>query len=287
MFLEIALFCTAFVIAPVSLDENVTEASHYFIHPKDSKTPKPRIIGGQEVAAHSYPFQAALRIFKGGDGYFCGGSLISNHWVLTAAHCLNFDPDKVEVTLGAHNLNNLSTALVMTSTSYRYHKDYNGTTYQYDVGLIRLPKNVTFTDQIRPVVLANGTNQFADASGTIIGWGQTNTEYLAAVLQSVNVTLLSNEACAATSLEYQKLIVNMHLCTSGEGVVGSCNGDSGGPLMVDGVQVGIVSFGPTDCLLGYPSVFARVSYYHDWIWANAVDGAGGCYSSLLLTVFGL
>lgn len=52
---------------------------------------------------------------------------------------------------------------------------------------------------------------------------------------------------------------------SGNGTVGSCNGDSGGPLLVDGIQVGIVSFGVNDCAASYPSVYTRVTDFYSWI----------------------
>lgn len=100
---------------------------------------------------------------------------------------------------------------------------------------------------------------------------------------------MTNEACAAYQ-EYSSYIVSHHLCTAGKnfdinikqlngskttlyftkyllgnGTVGSCNGDSGGPLLVDGIQVGLVSFGVSDCSAGYPSVYTRVTDFYSWI----------------------
>lgn len=58
---------------------------------------------------------------------------------------------------------------------------------------------------------------------------------------------------------------------SGVGSVGVCSGDSGGPLLVDGVQVGVISFGTVDCQLGLPSVYTGLTEYRDWILENAKD----------------
>lgn len=83
--------------------------------------------------------------------------------------------------------------------------------------------------------------------------------------------ILSNEDCK--SIEHYDLVIQpTHLCISGvsnDVKVGTCNGDSGGPLAVHGVQVGLVSFGYSDCEAGKPSVFTRLSKYRDWIRENS------------------
>lgn len=83
--------------------------------------------------------------------------------------------------------------------------------------------------------------------------------------------ILSNEECESIE-PYDLVIQSTHLCLSGvsdEVKVGTCNGDSGGPLAVGGIQVGLVSFGYTDCEAGMPSVFTRLSEYRDWIRENS------------------
>lgn len=76
----------------------------------------------------------------------------------------------------------------------------------------------------------------------------------------------------------------MHICTSGVGTIGVCSGDSGGPLLVNGVQVGITSFGTTNCSLSMPSVFTRITEFQSWIWENAKDGGNSLDSLRLTTV---
>ncbi|KAJ8972757.1 hypothetical protein NQ314_000049 [Rhamnusium bicolor] len=82
------------------------------------------------------------------------------------------------------------------------------------------------------------------------------------------------------------IIKPSHVCTSGAGIVGACTGDSGGPLLVNGVQVGIVSFGFQVCTLGLPTIYTRVSEFSDWIEENAVDGSSSyehLYYSLIVS----
>ncbi|KAH1010988.1 hypothetical protein HUJ04_000434 [Dendroctonus ponderosae] len=84
------------------------------------------------------------------------------------------------------------------------------------------------------------------------------------VLRFVDLEVISNDKCISYE-DYVPYIVDQHLCTSGIGIVGSCNEDSGGPLVVNGTQIAIVSFGVVNCSAGIPSVYVRLSYFADWI----------------------
>nr|CAH0106510.1 unnamed protein product [Daphnia galeata] len=229
-----------------------------------------RIVGGTEAVPHSLPWQVALFI---DDQYFCGGSLISNEWVLTAAHCADaavfFD-----IYLGSHNVRLTAaeepTRVEIRSTEYTVHPDWASIRARNDVALIKLPAPIEFTPEIQPVCLAPSTE--SDHTGDILhisGWGRRSDNALgiSPVLHEVDVPCISNAECAAT---FGNTIQPGNICVDTTGGHGSCDGDSGGPLtFVNGGvhnQVGIVSFGSSaGCEVGYPDAFARVSYYADWI----------------------
>lgn len=85
---------------------------------------------------------------------------------------------------------------------------------------------------------------------------------IASELNRVDLLIISNDVCRNT---FGVIVQPQHICTSGQGVVGGCNGDSGGPLTVNGLQVGIVSFGSAQCEAQNPTAYARVSHFIDWI----------------------
>ncbi|KAH0819926.1 hypothetical protein GEV33_002865 [Tenebrio molitor] len=230
----------------------------------------PRIIGGQEATPHSIPYQTFLEVYSDSEGWYCGGSLISENYVLTAGHC-GEDAVEAHVTLGAHKpLQTEDTQVQSVSKDIKIHEDYDGDQVINDVGLIKLPESVTLNDAIKPVTLpskADADNDFAGETARVSGWGLTDgfDTDLSEVLNYVDVEVISNEKCEDT---FGSLVPSI-LCTSGDAYTGSCSGDSGGPLIKDDVQIGVVSFGIIYCLPGYPSGFSRVTSFLDWIATNS------------------
>ncbi|KAJ8972754.1 hypothetical protein NQ314_000046 [Rhamnusium bicolor] len=105
--------------------------------------------------------------------------------------------------------------------------------------------------------------------GIIAGWGRTYNDQdgVTPILRYVISNILTNDECKSID-PYAGVIQPTHLCLSGySGTrnVGSCNGDSGGPLSSNGIQIGVVSFGYNDCEAGKPSVFTRLTEFKDWI----------------------
>ncbi|XP_018570823.1 brachyurin-like [Anoplophora glabripennis] len=233
----------------------------------ESTLPEGRIIGGSEVSRNSVPYQAALLI---NGASLCGGSLISTNRVLTAAHC-TIRASNVNVRLGAHAFNtNEATQVRITSTSIRNHANYDqGGFAANDVAIVLLPSAVTLNNNIRTISLAPANSgTFAGSRAFLSGWGRTSdaSNAVSAVLRGVNLNIITNAVCAQS---YGNNVLASSICTSGAGTVGACNGDSGGPLVVGNVQVGVVSFGSTQCQARNPTVFARVSSFRNWISTNA------------------
>merc|ERR1711892_1415662 len=102
-----------------------------------------RIVGGAEATPHSYPWMAALFV---DDAWFCGGTLISDEWVLTAAHCAT-DASEMKVMLGAHNVRDDSEEgrLELVTRDFFTHEKYSQITLHNDLALVHLPEAVNFT----------------------------------------------------------------------------------------------------------------------------------------------
>jgi secreted trypsin-like serine protease len=228
----------------------------------------PRIVGGQEADPHSWQHQVAVYI---NGNSFCGGSIIDESWVLTAAHCcagVSF----IDVVAGAHDLsvNEPSQVRITVPGANVYqHEDYGQFYLTNDVCLLNLPTPLIFNDFISAVQLST-EDPPPDTIVTSTGWGKTadGPGSVNDVLKEANVPVISNEECAAL---YGPITVNdKSICTGVVEGAGTCNGDSGGPLNHEGTTIGVTSFvSSAGCESGNPDGFARVSGFLDWIEATS------------------
>ncbi|XP_067635726.1 collagenase-like [Eurosta solidaginis] len=230
----------------------------------------PRIINGQTAAANDIPYQAGLSLFDGENTLFCGGSLISKEWVLTAAHC-TLNAISGTVYLGSINRLDSIVRLEVDKCDIKGHTAYDTETLKNDIALIKIPA-VKYSATIQPVSLPNCAStypSYVDETVVASGCGRTSdkTTTYSPVLQFVNLKVISNEACAK---EYPDIHPE-NLCTSTVNRIGHCKGDSGGPLVSASslLQIGIISFHSQDgCEAGLPAGHTRVTSYLDWIQAN-------------------
>ncbi|XP_055626921.1 chymotrypsin-1-like [Toxorhynchites rutilus septentrionalis] len=221
-----------------------------------------RIVGGSNAIEGQFPFQVSLR---SSDGiHFCGGTIIDNRWILTAAHCtIGRAPTQMVVVAGTLLLSSGGTTHQVLRVVY--HPHFSLTRWENDVSLVELTTPIVFTNNVGPVELeASFVNEASGAQAA--GWGLTSNPGSASNhLQWIEATIISLAACReAYSPDNADHVYDNTICTSSPVGIGICSGDAGGPLMLGGRQQGIASWG-VPCAVGYPDVFARVSSHRSWI----------------------
>jgi secreted trypsin-like serine protease len=222
-----------------------------------------RIVGGTLVDANDPKWEFIVSVQNGS---LCGGSLIADEWVLTAAHCW------YGVTLDTQNhkvgVNNIVLAQqdFYNIASVTIHPNYNDYTTDNDLALIKLSTPVT---GVTPVILDRSSPLTANLESWVAGWGTMayGTYNTPTSLMQVMVPIVDFDTCNASYSHY--LTENMICAGYMEGGKDACQGDSGGPLLSDTngqwVQSGIVSWGVGCAYENYPGVYTKVQNYIAWI----------------------
>jgi len=247
-------------------------------HNKDA----PRIVNGRETGKNEYPSYAALyRVIRNTfsnretRNLYCGGSLISDRYVLTASHCMAFPASEIQVVLGGHDMEQAEPSRISVGVEKIIkHENYNARTVKNDVALLKLKESVRFTSQISPVCLPpkHFTDNTYNRQGTVMGYGTTNYQGSGTtVLHDVDLKIESSSTCSGYPGNYRTLVTEDNICTHTHGK-DACQGDSGGPLVFekDGrlVQIGVVSWGIDCAKIDQPGVYAKVENFMDWIYRH-------------------
>ncbi|GAB5581713.1 kallikrein-8 isoform X1 [Prionailurus iriomotensis] len=246
-----------------------------------------KVLGGQECEAHSQPWQTAL--FQG-VRLLCGGVLINDNWVLTAAHCKK---QKYTVRLGEHSLKKKdSSEQEMAVAQSIPHPCYNSSSedHSHDLMLIRLRGQASLGPQVKPINLADHCPQ-AGQKCTISGWGTVTSprENFPDTLNCAEVEIFPLKKCKDV---YPGEVTDGMICAGDSNGADSCQdrvqteegikgaredvhagkspklevGDSGGPLVCDGVLQGITSWGSDPCgRPERPGIYTNICRYLDWI----------------------
>ncbi|XP_073898195.1 transmembrane protease serine 11C-like [Castor canadensis] len=227
-----------------------------------------KIAGGQDAEEGEWPWQASL---QQNNIHRCGATLISNTWLVTAAHCF----------IKASNPKdwNVSFGLLLSDPQIRrtikdiiIHEKYRYPAHDNDIAVVRLSSPVLYSSNIRRACLPEITHKLPPNSDVVVtGWGTLKSDGKSPnILQKGLVKIIDNKTCNSEKV-YGGVITPGMLCAGFlEGHVDACQGDSGGPLVSEDSKgtwflVGIVSWGDECALPNKPGVYTRVTHYRDWI----------------------
>jgi secreted trypsin-like serine protease len=239
-----------------------------------------RIVGGGVASYAEWPWQISLRQYKNGKfKHKCGAALLTNKWVVTAAHCVkDISPSNLMVRAGEYHVLNQNEAHPHIDRRVRKvvtHKQFDKFTYEYDIALLELHgSNVKYQPNIIPICLPDSDNNLVGQRGWVTGWGRLS-EYgqISPVLREVNLPIISNSRCMQMyrNSGQNEWIPDTFMCAgTSSGGSDSCEGDSGGPLVVQGKNgryqlAGIISWGIGCGDRNRPGVYTRISKFRSWI----------------------
>lgn len=236
------------------------------------------IVGGSEAQPDTWPWQVAVLNSK--NQLICGGTLVSNEFVLTAAHCIQPGNKRLRIVAGEYNLADKESEDRQERNVSRIYKhpQYNNKLVDNDIALLKLDQPVVLTTEVWPACLPDQDEELdAETNATILGWGATR--YLRNkdgkplverddMLREAKVPVVDFAECKQSYGDYLKTF-NVICAGYKEGQIDSCAGDSGGPLLVQRNSrwyvYGVTSFGDECGKEGKYGIYSKTSTYINWI----------------------
>jgi secreted trypsin-like serine protease len=258
---------------------------------------KDAIVGGNNTTITNHPWQISLQSNSG--FHFCGGSILDESWILTAAHCVSgSSASSMRVVAGVTRVSQSSSGQVRSVAQILVNPGYSTPSRGHDAALLRLSTPLDLsTTSARPIAIATPADRSAGrtdpgVNATVTGWGTLSSNGSSPdVLQEVTLPIVSE---SATEQAYGQDITDDQIAGGVLGVGGrdSCQGDSGGPFTVsDGnggrLLAGIVSWGNGCADARYPGLYSRVSSFASWIQSNVAPNTGNTCTGTRYSAGGL
>lgn len=220
-----------------------------------------RVIGGEVVEIEQYPYQVSL---QHNGAHICGATLISDRFVLTAAHCTDGTYEsELSVRLGSSY--HAQGGVVVRVSKTNQHEDYDSDNMYNDITVLELTESVQYSAGIQPVRLTS-YDPSENSEVVISGWGRTSggnpSQLNAAIINVVN-----KQTCVENYKDIND--VNDDMFCAAAPLKDACQGDSGGPLVGNGQLVGVVSWGYGCAQPQYPGVYTSVANMRDFIYKYA------------------
>nr|XP_016999339.2 spaetzle-processing enzyme-like [Drosophila takahashii] len=245
--------------------------------------PSFRIVRGKQANLNEFPWMAMLLYKKRGSSdprlfFKCGGSLITNRYVLTASHCIRdqYQWELKKVRLGEHERRSDHDCVQLSDKKKCAppHLDIyveEIILHVADIALLRLKKPVRYTNEIKPICLPPAHIDLKNEDLVVAGWGQTENGKLSKILKQAFIMENTRYCENSRQLMFDS---KTQICAGGQGGRDTCYGDSGGPLMASSKQghdeflyvAGITSYGPLKC--GEIGVYTKTGVYFNWIMRN-------------------
>ncbi|XP_037948520.1 chymotrypsin-1-like [Teleopsis dalmanni] len=228
-----------------------------------------RVVGGEQAEEGFAPYQISIQ--GEWDGHMCGGSIIADKWIITAAHCVyGYNQRYLRIITGTNKWR--EPGKIYFLDEYFVHCNYGYPDYANDIALVRLNDSIVMNEFTQPIPLADVPLE--DGADVILtGWGSTGV-IDPNNLQKITLKYMEHNRCLE-AFDYDEKLDVGHMCTFTREGEGACYGDSGGPLVSDGKLVALVNWG-YPCALGMPDAHASIHYYLDWI-RRTMSGCPTCH----------
>uniref|UniRef100_A0A1Y1LWN7 Peptidase S1 domain-containing protein n=1 Tax=Photinus pyralis TaxID=7054 RepID=A0A1Y1LWN7_PHOPY len=226
---------------------------------------EPRIVGGKKAKISDFPFFVSIRTYP--NKYICGGAIIDDFWVATAAQCVRgVSPNNLFVVAGVAALNETGDRYAVQAV--QIHPWFNPTMKTNDTALLKLTRKLSGKNIKKIEMTKEAIKDGKDME--LCGHGATGYPFKNASinLMAIELKSIANDQCSTL---HNRPITNYNLCTKGKSAKGACVGDVGSPLIVRGGIFGttklhgIVSWGTSPCAQGKPDVYSSIAAIRPWI----------------------
>nr|XP_019603608.1 PREDICTED: transmembrane protease serine 11A isoform X2 [Rhinolophus sinicus] len=227
-----------------------------------------RIMSGDIAVKAAWPWQASL---QRNNIHQCGATLISNTWLVTAAHCFKKDINPYQWTVSFGTTIN-PPLMKRNIKRIIVHERYHSPAREYDIAVVQFYPRVTFSDDIRRICLPEASATFRPNStvyitgfGALFYGGESQND-----LREARLKIISDDVCKQPHIYGSDIKSGMFCAGYLEGIYDACRGDSGGPLVIKDLKdtwylIGIVSWGDNCGQKNKPGVYTKVALYRNWI----------------------